>query len=447
MALKEPGDPTIVYNPEYTSLSYRGKNLSFHQLQSGLNELIEDTWAQLLTLTGNKKIPVKVPPLMSEDIRSAGMGYSFINSVTTEPPTLPLLFEMGQSSGLRLLRPDGPGSRKFEADPSASQEFFHVLKPIVEAISFLIHATGSGPLRLSEVVDDRYSNGSGPRNLYISHGLVFLVRRNLKSSTLRGYRSSVVHFPPQKVVDLLVYYLVVIRPVEILLTASLGWKDEHANYSQFLHVVKGRKSSPQELSMVVSNLTNKYFKCRLTGSQLRHVLINIQRVFIRPIVDPSIQSFGDSQAGHGSSVANRVYGQRIDHLPGEEASMFVLAHDWCKKLHTVLGLGPETSLIRPVPYIHAPPEPTWWRPSDYLPPQPPSTQEIMAQVHHGIATGLSFAVEQLSARYEKMVKESVFQAVAALSAKGVPNWPAVTQPPPPVLDQNYLPLAHHGVSF
>jgi hypothetical protein len=246
LALKEPGDPTILYDPDYTTLSYRGRNLSLCRLQLGLNELVEATWAQLLALTGKRKIQVLVPPSMSEDVRSDGVGDSYINHVKTEPRTLPLLYEMAQSSSLTLLRPGPPvrGEPTFEVDSGAAQEFFHSLKPIVEAIAFLVHSTGSGPLRLSEVVDDRYRNGSGPRNLYIAHGEVFFLRRNLKSSTLRGYRSSVIHFPPEKVAELLTYYLSVVRPVEILLAASLGWTDMHANYSQFLYVVKGQKLDP-----------------------------------------------------------------------------------------------------------------------------------------------------------------------------------------------------------
>ena len=280
-----------------------------------------------------------MPPSLSEDIRSTTIGDSFIKHATTDPPTLPLLLEMCRSEKLRLLRPCGSSAGDkvtMEVDPGASQEFFHMIKPIIEAITFLVYVTGSGPLRLSEVVDDRYCNGSGPRNLLISGGLVFLLRRNLKTSTTRGCRSSVIHYPPQRVVELLIYYLAVVRPVEIFLAAHLRWSDDHTNYSQFIYVLKGRKLRPEDLSSITSRLTDQYFGCRLTGLQLRHVFIDLQRVFLPPIVDPSVQKFGDSQAGHSSVVANRVYGQRMDHLPGEQASWFVLAYHWCKRLHLVL---------------------------------------------------------------------------------------------------------------
>ena len=120
---------------------------------------------------------------------------------------------MAKSSNLPLLRPGPPvgGKPTFEVGLGAAQEFLHTLKPIIEAITFLVHSTGSGPLRLTEVVDDRYRNGSAQRNVYIAHGQVFLLRRNLKSSTLKGYRSSVIHFPPEKVAELLTYYLATVR--------------------------------------------------------------------------------------------------------------------------------------------------------------------------------------------------------------------------------------------
>lgn len=434
LALREPGNPSIIYNPEYTALSFRGQNLSFSRLQSGLNELIRDTWSQLLAFTKNKKIEVVLPPLMSEDVRSTAVGKSFIDNVTTDPPTLPLLSGMLECSGLPLLRPNGRVGDKetFEVDPSASEEFFHKVKPIVEAITFLVHTTSSGPLRLSEVVEDRYRNGSNQRNLLISHGIVFLIRRNLKSSTLRGHRSSVIHFPPEKVVELLVYYLAVFRPVEVFLAASLGWTDKHAAYAQFIHVVKGRKLRPQELTDIVARHTDRYFKCRLTGSQLRHVLINVQSVFLPPIVDPSVQKLGDSQAGHSSNVANRVYGQRIDHLPGEEAAAFTLAYHWCQRVHSLLGLGPEDPPVRPLPHLYASSQLALL--SGHTAPCSPSSGEIMRQVHHALNSGFSYAMQELATRCEKAIKESVFQAIAHSLASTNSSEPATARPPSFVLD-------------
>jgi hypothetical protein len=329
-----------------------------------------------------------------------------------------------------------------------SQEFFHVVKPITEAIAFLIHATGSGPLRLSEVVDDRYCNGSSPRNLFISHGLVFLLRRTLKSSTAKGCRSTIIHFPPEKVTELIIYYLAVVRPVEVFLTAALGWTEQHTTYSQFLYVTKGRQLTPQGLSGIIARYTDRYFGCRLTGLDLRHVLINLQSVFLPPIIDPSVQRFGDSQAGHSSRVANHIYGQRLDHLPGEEASLFVLSHHWCRKLHTLLGLGPETAYVRPIPYIHAPPEPTWWSPSDYIPPHPPSAHEIMNQVRLVVNSSLSSAMQELAPWFEKVLRESVFRAVAASSATTVPSGPFAEQPLSATLSDLWTaPLMPTSVSF
>ena len=173
LALWESGDPNIVYNPEYTMLAFQGWNISISQVQSGLNQLIEDTWAQLLTLTNNIKTKLELPPSMSEDIYSTQIGDALI-----------------------LLRPRDQISNgvMFKVDPSSSQEFFHSIKPVLEAIAFFVHTTGSGPLHLSEVVDDWYCNGSGPRNLLISHGAIFHLRRNLKTSAIQGCKSSVVHY-------------------------------------------------------------------------------------------------------------------------------------------------------------------------------------------------------------------------------------------------------------
>lgn len=418
MAAKEPCDPQLLWDPDYTTLAFRGRNLAVSDLQSGLNQLIEDTWTRLLALTGDRKVDISLPPLLSEDVRSTTMGQSFINLVKTDPPTLPLL-SMAPVSLLRPTAHAGEGI-SYEVDPATSQEFFHKTKPIIEAIAFLVHATSSGPLRLTEVVRDRHCNGAGPRNLFISHGRLFLLRRELKSSACRSHRSSVIHFPPPKVAELLIYYLAVVRPVEVFLTGSLGWTGPHSAYSQFLYVVKGRRLAPQDLSAIIAHHTGHYFKCRLTGLQFRHVLTNLQAVFLSPITDPSVQKIGDSQAGHSTRTANHVYGQRTDHLPGEQAASFVLAYHWCKKLHSLLGLGPQGTKFRPIPYIHAPPEPTWWSPSQYIPTHLPSN-EVLSQVHHAVNSSFACVTQQLAVHCEKVIRESVFRAISALHTPTTSN--------------------------
>jgi hypothetical protein len=429
LAMKEPGDPHLLYDPNYTALSFRGRVLSLSKLQTGLNDLVKETWDKLLALSGGHKIDVEVPPNMSEDLRCTDPGVTFMDRVKTNPETLPLISEMFQHSNIALVRQtNAPCGIQHEVDAGAAQEFFHLVQPIMEAITFLLHTTGSGPLRLTEVVNDRYCNGASPRNLFIAHDLIFLLRRDLKPSGAKGYRSTVLHFPPPKVTDLLVYYLAVVRPVEIFLTASLGWSDKMFNYSQFLYVVKGKKITPRELSGIVAHHTDKYLECQLTGRDFRHVLINIQRVFLPPIVDPSVQQIRDTQAGHSTHTANRVYGQRIDHMPGEEAAMFVLAHRWCTKLHTLLGLGPEKSPIRPIPFLHAPSEPTWWSPSDYIPPPPPSTHEMMGQVRMFVDSAMASVTDEIAMRCEKIVKDSIFQAFAATVALSAKTGPSAAQP-------------------
>lgn len=413
----------MLYNPDYTALSYRGRNLVLSKLQNGLNDLISSTWERMFALSGGAEVPVDIPVGMSEDIRSTAVGHSFINDLVNTLPTLSLLREMSKQGNFTLFRP--VSDTTFDVDPGSAREFFHTVKPIVESIVFLLQVTGSGPLRMSEVVGDRYRNGSSPRNLFISHGRIFLLRTDLKSSTSRGHRSSVVHFPPSKVAKLLVYYLTVIRPLETFLAAQLGWAQEHAAYSEFIYVIKGLQLTPRGFSDIIATYSDRYFGCRLSGLDLRHVLINIQSTFLPPLVDPSVQKFGDSQAGHSTKVANHIYGQRLDHLPGQEASAFVLAYHWCNRLHNVLGVGPHPP-TPPIPYLHAPSDPTWWSPSQYIPP-PLSPENMVHNLHSLIRTTLAAATDQLARTCQRALRDATFEAMAALSSTGGFSIPS--QPP------------------
>jgi hypothetical protein len=167
---------------------------------------------------------------------------------------------------------------------------------------------------------------------------------------------------------------------------------------------------PQGLTDIVARHTDRYFKCRLTGSPLRHVLINIQSVFLPPIIDPSIQKLGDSQAGHGSNIANHVYGQQIDHLPGEEAVMFTSTYHWCQRVHSLLGLGQEDPPIRPLPHLFAPFQQV--SPSGHAVPHFPSSDHINS--------GFSFATQELANHCEKVLKELILQVVGPLIGSSGP---------------------------
>lgn len=430
--MREPGSLNILYSYNYRYLSFRGRNLSLSILQQGLNQLISDTWQQLLGLSGGTKLSVDVPVGMSEDTRSTTLGASFINEVSNSLLPLSLLREMSKQPKFTLFRPSTPNSgRSFELDPTAVREFLYSVKPIVESIAFLLQITGSGPLRMSEVVGDRYRNGSMPRNLFISHGRIFLLRTDLKSSTSWGHRSSIVHFPPPKVSQLLVYYLAVIRPLEIFLTGQLGWVQEYAAYSKFIYVIKGFQLTPRAFLDIIATHTDHYFNCRLSGLEICHVLVNIQSTFLPPIVDPSVQNFGDSQAGHSTRVANRVYGQRMDHLPGDEAASFVLAYHWCTRLHNVLSIGPDPP-TPPIPYLHLPPSPMWWCPDQHI-PQPICPENLLNNIHCHISTVLATATDQLARSCQNTLRDAIFGVLAAVSPTGtlsLPTQPAVTHQPP-----------------
>ena len=422
LAMREPGYLSVLYDHDYTTLAYRGRNMSMASLQHGLNELVSKTWDRLLALSSGTKLQVDIPVGMSEDIRSDTLGHCFVNEIRDKLPTLSLLREMSKDPKFSLFRPSAPGlGRSFDVDASSVCEFLHVVKPIVESIAFLLQVTGSGPLRMSEVVGDRYCNGSSPRNLFISHGRVFLLRTDLKSSTARGHRSSVVHFPPPKVAELLIYYLAVVRPLETFLAGHLGWFDEHTAYSQFIYVIKGLPLTPHGFSDIIATYSERYFGCRLTGLDLRHVLINIQATFLPPQPDPTVQQFGDSQAGHSTKTATRVYGQRLDALPGQEALAFSLSYDWCKRLHCVLGIGPDPP-SPPIPYIHMPSEPTWWSPSQYI-PQPITPENVINDVHHHITTSILGAADKLSKNCRQDFREAVFECFALLLSDDGPRLP------------------------
>ena len=425
---KDDVDPGSFSPPN--SFTYEGGGLSLIQLQTGLNRLVVDVWSQLLALSGNEKVKIQIPESMSEDIDSTEEGHSFIDQIKAV----------------------GNG-RKVEVDPGAPQEFFHKIKPIVEAIAFLTHVTSSELLRPTEVVDDRYRNGSSPRNLLVTGGLVFFLRRNLTPSSSTGYRSSVFHFPPPKVTELIIYYLAVVRPVEIFFARGLGWADQLSAYSEFLHVVQGKKLSSHELSGVIASHTDRYFGCRLSARDLQRVLVNmvdIQPGFLPPIVNQPAEEFHDSQAGpgHSTHVAGRVYGKQTENLPGEQPAGLIPSYTRFQKLHTLLGLGSESPPGPPASFLRPALERTCWKVVGGAPLHPPSVQENADQLRLAMDSALSSVTDELTKGCEQTLSEPVLRTYKTSSVVVAPNPLSASQASPPTPDDlQVLPLVPTTVSF
>ena len=301
------GGPGVLCGPGVPGI----KSISIPQLQNGLTELLEHTWRRLLALTGGEKVLVELPESLSEDFHSTDACQSFLDNVTTKPPVWSFLPEISKHSGVLLSPRKSSGDcAGVEVDPEASRQFFEATQPIVEAIFFLLYTTASWTLQLPEVVGDRCCEGLSPRNLFISRGVVFLLRRNV-IDPFRRHQSSVVHFPPPKVVELIVYYLAVIRPIEIFLTGHSGLFFEFLNYTEFFYVVKGRRLACHDLATIIERYTDRYCGCRLNQSQLQRVLVNIQGVLFPPppAVESPIRNFGHSQAHHTGRTSDLVYGR------------------------------------------------------------------------------------------------------------------------------------------
>jgi hypothetical protein len=99
-----------------------------------------------------------------------------------------------------------------------------------------------------------------------------------------------------------------------------------------------------------------------------------------------------------------------------------LAYHWCKRLHSVLGVGPDPP-TPPIPYLHAPSDPTWWSPSQYI-PSPVSIDNIISNLHCHVSTTLAGATDRLAESCQKSLREATFEAVAAVWSTGGPPFPS-----------------------
>jgi hypothetical protein len=195
----------------------------------------------------------------------------------------------------------------------------------------LVHLTGGQPARGTVLLSLRHSNTSGGlRGIFLERGLVGTVTTYHKGYATTKTTKVIHRYLPAAVSKLVVYYLSLVLPFRVVLE-GLGRRPA----SPFLWPGHDGSWDPDRLRQVLlAESRDNLQHIRLNIPNYRHVAIAIAREHLRRgsvgrrACDPVI----DWQAGHGPSVAGRVYGRgAASAVPGGQSLM---GHG--------MELGPET---------------------------------------------------------------------------------------------------------
>lgn len=341
MVLRTAAVPKILWNSDYTVISYQESSLDLRKLDAGLERLFTEAEQLIAQITGG--IHAEIPPdFHTENFANSSPGYSFIGL----PP-----FQHQYKNALKhLMDPDNPHC--IAALDSSNRLYWkqenlrHIAKladDLFERIAVLSYIVPSQPARGTEFCRWRISNSDLMRNVFYKDGICF-INMQLKTTNLTESLNFIPMFCPPRLSQILCDYLILIRRIEIIVCENIqiySSGSEAEVRKEYFLVRHGARLDPDHFGRLFARYTDAYFGCRMTRRTFRHVAKGVKREYCPAMFHHLIESdeIGDSSSGHNSYQAAKTYGRVFGELAFLTTDRLHTYWQWGCSWHNALGVG------------------------------------------------------------------------------------------------------------
>ena len=196
------------------------------------------------------------------------------------------------------------------------------------------HRSELGPLCSTNSID-------GPHNFYFIAGSCAIVCQYLKTHSITGKDTFVVHFLPKAVSCLFIYLVGPICDIVVAFSWIISL-DTHSIsiHKVYLYAVNAKTIDSSAFSNVLWTYTLKYLRVPLTlapfWQAIKAILHNV--LHYHEDLDP-VDDVMDTCFGHLSSTGNTQYGLVYNNLPGLTENMYVDALRLVSRYHSWLHIA------------------------------------------------------------------------------------------------------------
>lgn len=267
--------PTNIHwsNDEQT-IYYLGEGVDLKKICTMCSRLISELQEMIQSL----KFDVETPPIdLANVVDSMAWGsefrrldYSFITHAKNQERTnvgWEYLYKHARRGNQRwrLVRKAIDGS--YEWNDAQKQGYLNQEGQFLRKLMVVMHVSGGQPARGPEIGSIKVSNSVySARNLYVINGRVCFLTMYDKARKRRGNTEYIIRCLPDEVSQVLVQYLVYVRPF----ARALDQRE-----SAYLFADRRGPWAGEQLTQALSRATSKHLGVRLTVSGWRHVAIGI----------------------------------------------------------------------------------------------------------------------------------------------------------------------------
>jgi superfamily II DNA helicase RecQ len=338
-----PADGFITWDGH--TLIFQNIRISMLDFRSAILQNISDAEKLLMELcevSSIKALPIIPWSSTYDNFNSHDYDYSFFTEPKNNYVATSKLFNDRRNIDLWI---NNDGTFNFKH----ITKFKRIVKSFLQVLLCLVHVTSGQPARGTEIVIYQHTNSSsssnGSRNIFIDRGLVCIFSHYHKNITKANRTKDIFRFLPERVGNLMVYYLWLVLPYYQKVVGSFERKMYRSTFLWTDGIVDNNENSKVWNSGCLTNCLQKFFStkigCDMNTNKYRHIAIAIVRKFLDTQIsikedstnidndenESNHNNIWDLQAAHTTNTSLNVYARKIgDHHHSNESSVDRFRH-------------------------------------------------------------------------------------------------------------------------
>lgn len=309
----------IHWSADEQTIYFQGQGITLAKLRTTCQRLTGELQALLLELAFQKPLPgVQLDRVVDsiawarefrqlghsfvshpQNASQTGAGYRYLFVRAREAQAAAATTSSASIQTYRLFRKARDGQQTWHE--AQKQAYLRAEQQFLRKLMVAVHVSAGQPARGPEIGSIKVSNSLySARNVYVLNGRVCFLTMYDKSRKRRGNTDYILRFLPDQLSQLLVQYLVYIRPF----VQALAQQE-----SAYLFAGPRGPWAGEELSQALSKATSQHLGVRLTLSMWRHVAIGIA---VRHLSRASRTWETDQEGEEGEEEAGAAFAEGND---------------------------------------------------------------------------------------------------------------------------------------
>jgi hypothetical protein len=425
LAFSEGQVPTTTINKAGTMVTYKDVTLDIEKWINGLHRGVDDLKAKLASLSGGRLLPVDVGEDIRDDITESARGYGWVDQAVATHPYMMMQMLLSKPK-VEICK---KGKEGLEFNHPAMRQLMLKLVDFQFQLAILINALCGQPSRITELLDAKIRNSTRERTLFHIHGDDWLVTRRVKHENQIRREVFIPKKVPPALQELLDYYIIVVRPLEIDLARLLWGTEVAVLYHEYLFVYMGKRMEEQQFSQALKVFSKKYFGCEVGPRAYRQLVVAIARIYLGSEYEIYEEDWENEQedalaeqAGHSANTRRLHYAAEHGRFAGLTSDIFLrfgrMSESWWQltRFHptkpALLPIG-QRQQIRQDTLLAAPE-------MDAQPGNPPVVVPNLGSLTERLTATLTTTIAQMKVELEAGIQASVAAGCTEILSRQLP---------------------------